>query len=60
MQKSSSLGNLPEIPELKEVPYISFQYEPKVEKEVLLLCSYFGEVLKIAPVQVIFFFCFDL
>jgi predicted transcriptional regulator len=51
-EKSSSLGSLPEIPELKEVPYISFQYEPNLEAELLDLCSQFGEVSRIAPVQV--------
>jgi hypothetical protein len=51
-EKSSSLGSLPEIPELKEVPYISFQYEPNLKAELLDLCSQFGEVSRIAPVQV--------
>ncbi|KAJ3628362.1 hypothetical protein MTP99_015672 [Tenebrio molitor] len=51
-EKSSSLGSLPEIPELKEVPYISFQYEPNLEAELLDLCSQFGEVSRIAPVQI--------
>ncbi|KAJ3664620.1 hypothetical protein Zmor_000174 [Zophobas morio] len=51
-QKSSSLGSLPEIPELKEVPFISFQCEPSVESELLDMCSQFGEVFKIAPVQI--------
>lgn len=51
-EKSSLLGSLPAIPELKEVPYISFQYEPNLESELLDICTQFGEVSRIAPVQV--------
>ncbi|EEZ97840.1 Cytokine receptor-like factor 3 [Tribolium castaneum] len=51
-QKSSFLGSLPAIPELKEVPYISFHCEPNLESELLDICSQFGEVSRIAPVQI--------
>ncbi|RZC37834.1 cytokine receptor-like factor 3 [Asbolus verrucosus] len=51
-RKSSLLGSLPEIPELKEVPYISFQYDPNLELELLDMCSHFGEISRIAPVQI--------
>ncbi|XP_044257887.1 cytokine receptor-like factor 3 [Tribolium madens] len=51
-QKSSFLGSLPAIPELKEVPFISFHYEPNLESELLDICSQFGDVSRIAPVQI--------
>lgn len=51
-KKSSLLGSLPEVPPLKEVPYISFQYELGIEKDLINSCSNFGSVIHIAPVQV--------
>lgn len=51
-QKSTVLGALPEVPELTEVPYISFQYEVNLEDELRRICSQIGEVSRIAPVQV--------
>ncbi|XP_019872756.1 cytokine receptor-like factor 3 [Aethina tumida] len=51
-QKSTVLGALPEVPELTEVPYISFQYEVNLEDELRRICSQIGEVSRIAPVQI--------
>lgn len=48
----SLLGNLPAVPDLKEVPYISFQFDVAAKNEILKLCSDFGSVSQIAPVQV--------
>lgn len=53
---SSFLGSLPEIPELKEVPYLSFQFEPNIQSKLEELCSHFGTLNRIAPVQVFYYF----
>ncbi|KAF5283560.1 hypothetical protein FQA39_LY17306 [Lamprigera yunnana] len=49
--KSSLLGTLPEVPQLKEVPYIFFQQNLPGEDEILSICKAFGCVTHIAPVQ---------
>lgn len=49
---ASLLGSLPEIPDLKDVPFITFSYEPSVENEVKEIFNEFGYVYHIAPVQV--------
>lgn len=49
---ASLLGSLPAVPDLKEVPYISFQFDIAVKNNILKLCSDFGSVSQIAPVQV--------
>ncbi|KAJ8931938.1 hypothetical protein NQ314_015105 [Rhamnusium bicolor] len=46
------LGSLPEVPELKEVPFISFHYEPTSEIEVKDILGQFGDVCRIAPIQI--------
>ncbi|KAJ8952962.1 hypothetical protein NQ318_006579 [Aromia moschata] len=46
------LGTLPEVPELKEVPFISFHCEPTSETEVIEILTHFGEVSNIAPIQI--------
>lgn len=51
-EKSSALGSLPEIPDLREVPYLSFQSEAHLENDLRDICSRLGEVYRIAPVQV--------
>lgn len=51
---ASLLGSLPEIPDLKDVPFITFCYEPSVENEAKDLLRDFGYVFHIAPVQVTF------
>lgn len=49
---ASLLGSLPEIPDLKDVPFITFCYEPLVETEAKDLLRDFGNVFYITPVQV--------
>lgn len=49
---ASLLGSLPAVPDLKEVPYVSFQFDVVAKNEILKLCSDFGSVSQIAPVQV--------
>lgn len=51
-KESCLLGSLPEIPELKEVPYISFINDSNLEKQVETFCLDYGEVSRIAPIQV--------
>lgn len=53
-KNASLLGSLPEIPDLKDVPFITFCYEPSVENEAKEILSEFGYVCRIAPVQVEF------
>ncbi|CAH0553936.1 unnamed protein product [Brassicogethes aeneus] len=52
MKNSSLLGALPEVPELTEVPFISFQYEICNENELTKICSQIGEISRIAPIQI--------
>lgn len=52
-ERASLLGSLPEVPDLKEVPFISFNLEETVRDDILLLCLNLGSVSQIAPVQVI-------
>lgn len=49
---ASQLGSLPEVPHLIEVPFISFHYDTNNEMDLKNIVSCFGEVYKIAPVQV--------
>lgn len=49
---ASFLGSLPEIPDLKDVPFITFDYESSTVKEVNSILSDFGQVCRIAPIQV--------
>ncbi|XP_072393879.1 cytokine receptor-like factor 3 [Diabrotica undecimpunctata] len=51
-KNASLLGTLPEVPELKEVPYISFSYEPSLEIEIVDKLSELGDIYKIPPVQI--------
>lgn len=51
-KKSSWLGSLPQVPELKEVPFISFQYEPGLTRDLNDYCKNIGNVSRIAPVQI--------
>ncbi|CAH1155075.1 unnamed protein product [Phaedon cochleariae] len=51
-KNSSMLGSLPEVPELKEVPYLSFHYEACTEANITDVLSQFGEVYRIAPIQI--------
>ncbi|CAG9832635.1 unnamed protein product [Diabrotica balteata] len=53
-KNASLLGTLPEVPELKEVPYISFSYEPSLEIEIVDKLSELGDIYKIPPVQFYF------
>lgn len=46
------LGRLPEVPELKDVPYITFCYEKYAEKAVKNVLANFGNVFRFPPVQV--------
>lgn len=55
-EDASLLGSLPEIPDLKDVPFITFSYEPLVETEAKDLLKDFGYVFYIAPVQVTLIF----
>ncbi|GJQ74857.1 hypothetical protein Trydic_g21693 [Trypoxylus dichotomus] len=48
----SALGSLPEVPQLKEVPYISYQYESAVYKDIVDSCKTLGSIQSIAPVQI--------
>lgn len=50
--KSSLLGSLPEVPLLKEVPHLSFQYELSNEKDLIYICQNIGSVIHSSPVQV--------
>lgn len=50
---ASLLGSLPAVPDLKEVPYISFHFDDYASSEILRCCSDLGSVSQIAPVQVI-------
>lgn len=50
--KSRLLGSLPEVPELKEVPFVTIQYEPNIENDLLEICSNIGEISRIAPIQI--------
>lgn len=50
---SNSLGNLPEVPELKEVPSLSFQCDTTLCTDFMDRIGAFGYVSSIAPVQVI-------
>ncbi|KAF7280628.1 cytokine receptor-like factor 3 [Rhynchophorus ferrugineus] len=52
LQKGTLLGNLPEVPEPKEVPYISFYFDPFHESELKQIIDNIGEVYKIAPIQI--------
>ncbi|CAH1985574.1 unnamed protein product [Acanthoscelides obtectus] len=52
MKDASLLGSLPEVPQLKEVPYISFHSCPSSENEVKNILEKLGEVSRIAPAQV--------
>lgn len=49
---ASLLGQLPEIPDPKDVPFITFCYEPSAELEIKDIMNNFGYVCHIAPVQV--------
>ncbi|XP_056632696.1 cytokine receptor-like factor 3 [Diorhabda sublineata] len=49
---ASLIGTLPEVPELKEVPYISFCYEPSLEVEIMDKLDNLGDIYKYPPVQV--------
>lgn len=48
----SMLGSLPEVPQLKEVPYISYHYESVVYKDIIDSCKTLGSIQSIAPVQI--------
>lgn len=50
--KSRLLGTLPEVPDLKEVPFVCFSYEPSTESELVDICTNFGAISRIAPVQI--------
>ncbi|XP_031332174.1 uncharacterized protein LOC116162658 isoform X2 [Photinus pyralis] len=45
-------GSLPEVPPLKEVPYISFHYDTNEESNLTNICRQFGDVIHISPVQI--------
>ncbi|KAK4883671.1 hypothetical protein RN001_006990 [Aquatica leii] len=51
-QKCSLLGSLPEVPSLKEVPYVSFQHCSVDEQHIIDVCKKLGSLLHIAPVQI--------
>ncbi|KAB0802518.1 hypothetical protein PPYR_04707 [Photinus pyralis] len=51
-RKSTLLGSLPEVPPLKEVPYISFHYDTNEESNLTNICRQFGDVIHISPVQI--------
>ncbi|CAG9862248.1 unnamed protein product [Phyllotreta striolata] len=46
------LGCLPEVPELKDVPYLSFYYDPALELELIDKIGSFGDIYKHPPVQI--------
>nr|CAH7718676.1 unnamed protein product [Callosobruchus chinensis] len=52
MKDASLLGSLPEVPQLKEVPYISFHCCESSENEAKSILENFGEVSRIAPAQI--------
>lgn len=51
-EKARHLGSLPEVPALKEVPFITFQCDEGIEKELKDICSNIGAITRIAPVQI--------
>lgn len=51
-RNTSTLGSLPEVPQLKEVPCISYNFEPTVHKEIIDSCKSYGSITSIAPVQI--------
>lgn len=51
-RKSTLLGSLPEVPPLKEVPYVSFHYDINEENSLTNICRQFGTVIHISPVQI--------
>lgn len=54
-RNASLLGRVPEVPELKDVPYISFCYERSLEMEVKDVLMNLGNLYGIPPIQVAFF-----
>ncbi|KAL1509645.1 hypothetical protein ABEB36_004351 [Hypothenemus hampei] len=52
LDKASDLGNLPEVPDPKYVPCLSFYHDVAFENEINNLCRDFGEVFKTAPIQI--------
>lgn len=51
-KNASLLGSLPEVPDLKDVPFLTFCYEPTAISEARDILSNFGYVYQIAPIQV--------
>ncbi|KAL3279931.1 hypothetical protein HHI36_017437 [Cryptolaemus montrouzieri] len=51
-KKSAQLGSLPEVPALKEVPYISFDFDDSCESDLADILSNYGNVTRIAPIQI--------
>ncbi|KAJ8984693.1 hypothetical protein NQ317_004952 [Molorchus minor] len=51
-RSSSLLGALPEVPELKEVPFISFRYDPSSGMDLNEIFSHFGQIYSISPIQI--------
>ncbi|KAF5301607.1 hypothetical protein FQR65_LT08913 [Abscondita terminalis] len=51
-RKSSLLGSLPEVPSLKDVPYVSFQHDSGDETKIIDICKKLGSLIQIAPVQI--------
>nr|CAI5844302.1 unnamed protein product [Callosobruchus analis] len=52
MKDASLLGSLPEVPQLKEVPYISFHCCESSENDAKIILENLGEVSRIAPTQI--------
>ncbi|XP_030763265.1 cytokine receptor-like factor 3 [Sitophilus oryzae] len=52
LDKGNLLGILPELPEAKEVPYISFLFDPMYESDLKNVCVNIGEVFRVAPIQI--------
>ncbi|XP_066251379.1 cytokine receptor-like factor 3 [Euwallacea similis] len=52
LERCSGLGTLPALPRHEKVPYISFYPELVFKEEISLFINNFGEVFKIAPIQI--------
>jgi len=51
-QEVASIGDLPQVPELKDVNFVNFQQSAKVVQKLKNLCSNYGSICSIAPVQI--------
>ncbi|GLV44341.1 uncharacterized protein CBL_12363 [Carabus blaptoides fortunei] len=50
--KSNSLGSLPAVPSLMEVPFIHFTYSDNAHHDIMDMCNHFGSLFFNSPVQI--------